>query len=289
MAPILDFTEAAVEYLDGADGAYEPFVYPGLDPAPKDANRKVETKTKAAVRALAQFSAFLERLTGIGTRAIGEALRSLTGASGTSGTTPVPGRELVVYTLGYGVLALLRTLVGPSGKAALALLNHWQLDRKLRDCFRDLGLNVDVSRRIVELMKALFGRTCAATVDTEAAATGADDAGKAMIIPEKPSAGAWAAALIAGNYQADDFCRILGVNRFNDITWFNKEAFEENLLYLSYFLLVEDGEALGPVFTAATGTAGRAAFIADFDRVMLKAEEKSGYRLDELIKALYGA
>ncbi|MDR0670547.1 MAG: alpha-amylase [Treponema sp.] len=298
MTPILDFTEAAAEYLDGAGGNYEPFVYPGFGPAPEDAQQKAETKAKIAARALAQFSASLEQLIGIGTSPVTEALRPLnTAGPGTAGTAGTAGegtalaarRELVAYALGYTVLALSRALVGPElpGKAALALLNHWQLDRKLRDCFRDLGFSGDVSWRIVELMKALLDRTHAATTDT-----GTRDAGTAdaeIIIPEKPSAGAWAATLIAGNYHADDFRRILGVNRFNDITWFSKEAFEESLLYLSYFLLIEDGEALGPVFMAAAGTTGKAGFIADFDQAMLKAEKNSGYRLDNLIKGLAGA
>jgi hypothetical protein len=206
---------------------------------------------------------------------------------------------LAAYALGYGVLALLRVIFKPElpGRGVLALLDHWQLDRKLRDCFRDLGFKDDETWRVVELMKALLGRTPAVAAGTGAADAGLTDtepakptktrpAGKAVIIPEKPSAGAWAAAQIAGNYQADDFHRILGLNRFNGVTWFNKEAFEESLVYLSCFLFAEDEEALGPVFAAAAGTAGRAAFIAEFDRAMLKAEESSGYRLDELIRAL---
>jgi hypothetical protein len=280
MAPILDFTEAALEYLDGADGTYEPFVYPGLDPA--DATRKAA----AATCALGQFSAFLERLIGAGP--VVETRR----------------RECTAYALGYAALTLPRVICGLSGKAALALLDHWQLGRKLRECFRDLGLNTDESWRVVELMKALLVRTCPESVEAGPTKTKAgpseSEAAVAKPAAAKPRAArpnplripagagveAWAATLIAENYQADDFRRLLGLNRFNDITWFNKEAFEESLAYLSCFLLIEDEAALGPLFAAALGTTERAAFIAEFNRVMLKAEEGSGYRLDELIKAL---
>ncbi|MDR2748196.1 MAG: hypothetical protein LBB77_12225, partial [Treponema sp.] len=347
-APILDFAEAAVKFLDGAEGNYEPFVYPGLVLSPErpvtaetafvheDGNAAAslgimaagsgtaaapgsgdeKQKTTSAAAALAQFSGFLERLTGIGTGPVAEALRPL-GAGNAGGKADegagtaglVFRRELTVYALGYGTLTLLRVIFGLPGKAALALVNHWQLDRKLRECFRNLGLKDDESRRIVEMMKVLLGRSCAAegmelgagALTSAAGAavketakghqTGkaktakAKPAGKAAPIPAGTGAGAWAAALIAENYQAEDFRRLLGINHFNDVTWFNKEAFEESLFYLSCFLLTESEDSFGPAFAGGTE---RAAIIAEFDRVMLKAEEGSGYRLDELIKALSG-
>jgi hypothetical protein len=274
MTPVSGFVKTAVEYLDGAGGAYEPFAYPGL--VPGGANQKA----KAADRALAQFSGFLERIIG--------------------GVTTAPLRELTAYSLGYTALALLRVVFEPElrGKGAAALAGHWQLDRKLRECFRGLGLKADESWRVVEIMKALLGRTCAATADTKIGPAGPEKekpgkTAKAKTAKAKPAvaavpagAAAWAAALIAENYQAGDFQRILGLNHFDGVIWFNKEAFEESLVYLSCFLLIEEEEALGPVFAAAVGTAARADFIAEFGRVMLKAEESSGYRLDELIKAL---
>jgi hypothetical protein len=103
-----------------------------------------------------------------------------------------------------------------------------------------------------------------------------------------------ASALIAANYDAEDFRRFLGVNHFNEVTWFNKEAFEETLRYSSLFLLAED-EA-GPVFASiginavgipADGAGdNRAALIAALGRALLRAEEASGYRLDGLLRIL---
>ncbi|MDR2177962.1 MAG: alpha-amylase, partial [Treponema sp.] len=334
LQPIRDFIETAVEYLGGADGAYEPFVYPGLaafpaEPAGKTAVREdvaasgpgnTNRKAKPAARALERFSGFLEQLTGIGTGPVAEALRPLdtamedaaAGTPGTAGNTafsatetaPVLRRGFAAYVLGYGVLTLLREIFDPElpgkGAAALALLNHWQLDRKLGECFRNLGFAAGESWRVVELMKALLGRTCAAA-DTESepgklkkekpGKTAKPKAAKPKAAVTKiltgAGAGTWA-ALIAENCQAGDFQRILGVNSFNNVTWFNKEAFEESLVYLSYFLLAEEEDALGPVFAAAAGTAERAGFIAEFDRIMLRAAKSSGYRLDELVKAVSG-
>jgi hypothetical protein len=98
---------------------------------------------------------------------------------------------------------------------------------------------------------------------------------------------AWAAVLIAENYLSDDFRRILGINHFNDVTWFNKESFEESTLFLSLFMLAEDDAAFSPAFIASAGIgAKRTAFITEFARVMFEAETQSGYRVDELIKGL---
>jgi hypothetical protein len=294
-APIPDFIEAAFSYLDGAEGNFEPF--PGLVPLSGKAKRKAaapaaraEASAEAAARAPAQFSAFLERLCGGGAEALGP-LRA------PAGENPAPWRELAACALGYGALALTRTLFGAeaAGRGALALLSHWQLDRKLRDSLQALGLSCGRAWRAVEVMKALLGRTCApkAAAAPVVAATGGRKAGKGAPAkpgavkpgPGKPGAAAWGASVIVENYQAEDLRRILGLNRYNDITWFNKEAFEEGLRYLSCFLLLEDDEALGPNFRAAAA-GGRAPFIAELGRVMLGAEEKSGYRLDELIREL---
>jgi hypothetical protein len=330
-APIQDFAKAACEYLDGVGGNYEPFVYPGLVPGKAPDKVLGEAREgggaavsgEAAARALEQFSAFLERLGGIKTGAAAEALGPLSAGApplaeaGNAGGPAVPpgpakeaplGRDFAAYALGYGALSLLRAIFEPGlpgkGAAALALLNHWQLDRKLRECFRSLGRGDDESRRAVEIMKAVLRRTGPAeerpapeliigkssvkaggalkrqgktAKKTKAAET------VARFSPAASSAGTWAAAFIADNYDEEDFRRLLGINRFNDATWFNKEAFEKALFYSSLFLLAEDETVLGPAFAAGDG---KAAFIAEFDRIFIKAEEASGYRLDEFIKAL---
>jgi hypothetical protein len=247
-------------------------------------------------------------------------------------------RKALVYALGYGAAALLRTL---DGSWHPGLLGHWQLDRKLRECFTGLDLNGDESARVVDIIQTVLGRVGrteaaqsslevakpevsqsslevakpevsqsslevakpkvsqsslevakpevsqaggAATAKTSGAKAGMKAAAATPVVA---SAKAWAAVLIAENYQADDFRRILGINHFNDVTWFNKESFEESTFYLSLFMLAEDDAAFSPAFIASAGLgAKRAAFIAEFVRVMFEAEEQSGYRLDELIKGL---
>jgi hypothetical protein len=133
---------------------------------------------------------------------------------------------LGAFAAGYGILALLRPIVGEgaSGADAAALAAHWQLDRKLREAFGAIGIPGDEACRVTEIMKAVLRRTAPAS--------------SAMY--DKPSP---AEALILENYDEEDFRRILGVNLFDDITWFNKEAFDETLFYAPFFLITEGDDA----------------------------------------------
>jgi hypothetical protein len=252
-----------------------------------------EAPEGAAARVVAQFSAVVERLGGIKTSAVAEALGSLgagplsaaasgeaaAGRTAAAETTSVA--EALPLVLGYGVLALLRGVLGPAaaGEAVLALIGHWQLDRKLRECLRVLGIQDHRSRQAVEIMKALLGRTRAPIPGRKESGRLAEPA--AHLSPAAGSASAWAAAFIADNYDTEDFRRLLGINRFNDVTWFNKEAFEEALFYSSLFLYAEDQAVLGPAFAG-----GKDGLIAEFDRVLIRAEKASGYQLDGFIRAL---
>jgi hypothetical protein len=114
------------------------------------------------------------------------------------------------------------------------------------------------------LVRSVLARTCP---------------GKNLPGLESADPGTLAAALILENYDADDFRTALGINRFDDVTWFNKEAFEETITWasiflLSDFLLCESGVS-GQTISAVAGS-------------LRKAEEASGYRLDELLGILTG-
>ncbi|MDR2470589.1 MAG: hypothetical protein LBD09_00585, partial [Treponema sp.] len=87
------------------------------------------------------------------------------------------------------------------------------------------------------------------------------------------SAGEIARTIILNNYDADDFRRLLGINVFDDITWFNKECFDRALRYVPVFAAMESGDLALTQKTAAA---------------LRKAEAESGYQLGELIEALDG-
>ncbi|MDR3334457.1 MAG: alpha-amylase [Treponema sp.] len=174
---------------------------------------------------------------------------------------------IAAFALGYRVLALLRPIIGAGARGvdAKALVDHWHLDRKLREAYGALGIPGDEAYRITELMKAVLSRT--------------SPADGAALYPE---------SLILENYTAEDFRTILGVNIFEDITWFRKESFEEALFYVPLFLIMESDTA----FAEATAPADPVAWLKQVGTIAAvaeqfgKAEALSGYRLDRLIEAL---
>jgi hypothetical protein len=92
------------------------------------------------------------------------------------------------------------------------------------------------------------------------------------------------------------------VNLFNDITWFNKEAFDEALFYVPFFLIPEGGEAFakagaskekGSAETEKAGGAkdtavwaARVETIAGAAEKFRQAGAESGFRLDRLLEVL---
>jgi hypothetical protein len=175
--------------------------------------------------------------------------------------------------LGYKTLSLLRFIVDDnSGKAAASLALHWQLDRILAECWVSLGVPSAEARRAAEIAVALLARTGSSTPESYRTA-------------KPPSA--VAAALILENYNEGDFRKILAVNRFEDVTWFNKEAFEEALFLVSFFLYLETLETYGGKESdISAAMQKRAEAIAEAVEALSKAKEASAYKLEELLGAL---
>ncbi|MDR2159574.1 MAG: alpha-amylase [Treponema sp.] len=305
-----NFIAGAKRYIGGAGGQYDPFSTGFVHPA------------VTGERILEEFEGFLKRLLEI-PRYAGKAPAGRAGdapdRTGCAVPAPAAGylgglagrmREkpaIAAFALGYGVLSLCRLVIGEGAggaDAAALAFGHWRLDRKLREAYRRLGIDGDEAWKAVELMKAALARTVPA--DPGPYREGAK------------RAGLLGAAIIMENHDADDFRRALGVNRFEEITWFNKEGFEESLFYGSLFLSLESGAAFEPLrrpetaegatpggaaaVTAgekagtapAEGAAGslpwpeRLGIIAELGKTLTAAEEVSGYRLDGLIEALTG-
>jgi hypothetical protein len=88
---------------------------------------------------------------------------------------------------------------------------------------------------------------------------------------EKKAARDIAQTIILENYNTADFRRILGINVFDDIVWYNKESFDRVLLFV-------------PVFT--TMESGNVSLVKSVTEEVRKAEAKAEYRLGKLIEAL---
>ncbi|HCM26932.1 MAG TPA: alpha-amylase [Treponema sp.] len=276
--PVLRFARLAAEYIDGASGKYESFVrdesYVGIE-------------SEAIWEGFAQSLQRLLRLPEYAAKPPAAltppALRFVSDATGRLATEP----NAAAYVAGYAVLAMLRGVVGAgaSGDDAQRLVDHWCLDRKLREAYHAAGLPADEAWRIVGLLKLALVRTGA------------------------PSTLADLARLA---FESDDSRSFLGVNVFGDVAWFNKERFEEALFYGTLIAAIEGDEAMEAIPADARQSAGGKAAAAaksalsaphpsrldatrwhrrldQIARVLAElqtAEAASGYSVEKLLAAL---
>ncbi len=217
--PALRFIRIAAEYLDGASGRYESF-----DRSPDYVDLEAETIWE-------DFAQTIQRLARLAEYAIKPpatlppAAKDLAArAAAELGRTP----NAAAYLAGYAVLAILRGVVGEgaTGEDARRLVDHWCLDRKLRESYQADGLPADESFRIVGLLKLILARTAPKRREDEVA-TGALE-------------------LTRDALTAFDSRSYLGVNVFDDVAWFNKDRFEEALSYGELVAAIETDAALEP-------------------------------------------
>ena len=176
--------------------------------------------------------------------------------------------------LGYGLLSLLRPVIGKEANgshAASLVFTHWDLGRKLKETLCRFGASENEAWKIVDIARVVLSKT---PPQDQSAWPG----GAASLKEGKFDAAETAALIIKENYLDEDFRRILGINHFDDITWFNKEGFEDALFYSSLLFLVES--------VVEISIDERIERIAKIYDVLKKAEEKSGYRFDKLLDSL---
>jgi hypothetical protein len=278
---VIAFIETARAFIDG-NGVYDPWVRPpepeqaaeAHSPVSQDKPEPEKPGTrKSPEEVWDDFTVYLERMISVQT-------------AFDSGVSPAESR-CAGLGYAYASLALLRAVIGAengvpgngifdgdaSGADAVSLAVHWQLDRKLREILCRLGLDGESARYAVEILKAALSRGGAGKSADETARAPAAKTSKTAPDVKRRSAKDLARQVILDNYGADDFRRILGINVFDDVAWFNKEAFERALYYGSIYAAMENGDA---------------ALIKNTAAELEKAKERSGYRLDALIEALSG-
>jgi glycosidase len=289
--PLLAFATTATAYISGAQGKYDPF------------NTRMEYPTMDAEHVYASFVAHLDgflRFIGTGKPALAEV-----SDTNTADTTTLPLFEsllaaavdtprIAAFALGYALLSTLRAIIGngASGAEAVALAEHWSLDRKLREAYAAFGISGDTAYWVTEIAKAVLARTAP------------EDTSPALLPALAHLHGAsLAETIVLANYEAEDFRRLLKVNRFNDITWFNKEAFDCLLFYAPLFLLMETPDAFAPAASKPVGgkttdKPRHAAKLSGFERANVieqtaeafhASAAESGYRFDTLIELLSDA
>jgi glycosidase len=257
-SPVDAFIAASSRFIAGTDGVYDAWTVLDEDGA------IIEFSAVDKDAVLKEFEAFFNRLV-----KIKDALKNPGTPLFNDITDSITNRQLLcAVALGYGLLSLLRPVIGKeaTGSHAAALaFDHWDLGRKLREIFRQFGASEEEAWRIADIAKAVLSKTKAAPFLEEKTKFDAAD---------------FAALIIEENYLDEDFRRILGINIFDDILWFNKEGFENALFYSSLFFLIESDSV---VRVAIDERIDRIAKIYD---VLVNSEKKSGYRLDKLVDNL---
>ncbi|GHV67123.1 alpha-amylase [Spirochaetia bacterium] len=263
--PALRFITAAAHFLDGGKGDYDAFKTADL-----------QHKSLRSDEIWEDLSAYLRRIFALADYAdtppagAGKAIKTIFKELEEE---LARGPGLAAFTAGYGALSILRSVIGAgaSGSEAAALMDHWGLDRKLRECWAALGIDDGKTWQLSCLMGSILRRTNPLIIPSKEER----DSG-APPIHKQPTA----ETLIVENYDAEDFRTMLGVNLFDGVIWFNKECFERALHYAPLFLMLD---------TTAESEAAWQKYInlvAAIAEQFRAAEEVSGYRFDGLLAAL---
>ena len=298
---VIQFAIIAEEYLDGASGRYEAF------------ERSLPFNEMVTDIIWEEFSLSLQKLVKL-------AEYGITPPSGLSATgrilveratTMLTQRpETASFLAGYLTLALLRGVVGEgaNGEDAQRLIDHWCIDRKLRETYQNIGVGADEAYRIVNLMKLILSRT-APKAETEILKPA-----KKSIKPEsvletpKTKVEPPLLKLVRNAFASNDVRSFMGVNVFEDVEWFNKERFDEALVYTCFAAAIEAEAAVSSKPDSARKTKsertvekGNALQVPKLDTARWTkqletiahamvaaetAEAHSGYRVDIFLTAL---
>jgi glycosidase len=267
------YFETAKYFIGGADGKCDPYVNEDSSGYSPSGNEQLSTD-----ELWDEFKGYVERLIG------------LTAYINNSGNTPaermlkelaekIKERQLVcAAALGYGLLSILRSIIGKGSSGAVAAdlgFGHWELNRKLSEQYHIFGASDDEAWRIGEISRTALRRTSLQRI--------ADYELSAYKKAGKFDAGRFASTIIGKNYLYDDFRSIIGLNHFDNVTWFNKEAFESALFYGKLFFVLENSDAFG---NKSRHWLEQASYIAEISEALQNAQVVSGYQLDKLIQAL---
>jgi hypothetical protein len=239
------FVEAAKEFRK--ETAYDPFA------GAKNKGAAVDTKTavKEWEKTIAAYAAAFKAAKPAGKNGFAVTLRAAL----------VDDLRLCAFIYGSAALGLCAAIAGKNanGAEAVTLFEYWHLDRKTRECFEHIGIDGGKAYRFIETAKAFTRRLVT---------------GKSGIRAEwvKGVAIVNALSIVQNNKNREDFRRLLGVNEWEGVEWFNKEAFEEVLFHSA------------TIGTAYAGFDTVSSIVADVSA----AETKSEYKLAALINALGG-
>jgi hypothetical protein len=246
--PIIRFIKTAGIFLDGASGKYDPFI------AESDCD-SIDAKS-----IWENAKSYLQRLINLESLASNsEIKKDKTNAAFVKEIIAAVKvkPQIIAFAAGYGLCTILRDILGSecNGREAKALMDHWNLDRKLREQFQTMNIRSDEAWRIVELFKGLLKRI-----------------GSEEYVQDTPIA--LAKILIDEAMESSDYKDVLGLNQFDNTIWFNKECFDDALFYASLFIILENPKAVKSA--------------AEMVKLFVDAEKSSGYKLEALLHTILG-
>jgi hypothetical protein len=256
-----EYIKTAVRFVDGADGSWDPWT------AADEKGVICKFNIVSTGKILEEFVSFVNRVNALKDALKNPASPLLADIAGQMSK----GHLLCAVTLGYGLLSLLRSVIGKEAEgrhAASLAFTHWDLGRKFREILCRYGATGHEAWRITDIVRVILGKTKGDPFWKKYPGK----AGTAFDAVE------FASLVIEENYRDNDFRRILGINLFDDVLWFNKEGFDAALFYSSLFFMVD-----GSVESAVEERLDRIVKIYD---VLTKAEEKAEYRFDVLLDNL---
>ncbi|MDR0323194.1 MAG: alpha-amylase [Treponema sp.] len=267
------FIKTALFFVSGADGAYD--AWEASDEKPSGAGKESENKESVKLKFTAvdaeeifsEFETFIDTVEKIRITAKQTASKKTTEPFSVKFSANLTKNPLFcAIALGYGVISLLRSVIGKeaTGRHAADLaFTHWDLGRKLKDVFCRHGASEYEAWKIIDISRVIMSKTKHGTFFKN---------------DLKFDAAAFALLILQENYLDEDFRRILGINIFDDVIWFNREGFEDALFYSSIFLLIDNVTDLS--------YEERIDRIVKIYDVLTKAEQKSNFRFDKLLENL---
>ncbi len=152
-----------------------------------------------------------------------------------------------------------------SGAQSRRWIHEWELDKTILTVLRELGLEEAASWRSLTVVKLLTGYQKwfeAKSTDQERAF-----------------------AILEALFKDSEVRQFLGVNQYNDLWWFNKEAFEEMLWWLLMVAALTIGsDPSCPINAVVEELEGCYSIIQTWQ----KAEEQSEYQVEKLLEIVRG-
>ena len=170
---------------------------------------------------------------------------------------------------GWCFVHSLGKLLGEAGyeQQSRSWMDEWLLGKIIAGVLQDLGLDEASAWRGVAIVKLLTAH--ARWFETE--------------LP-KPKRAYQVVQAILGD---DEIQRLLQVNRYQGVLWFNKEAFERLLWWMLSLAVVEETSVAHRLEPQRPAVEVAQAIVEHYDIVkkLQQAEKKSGYQVEKLVEA----